>query len=461
MPFVRSFLCALTAGLAGAIAARAAELPTKKAEPAAGFVKVCDVGGVSGWVLPGPETCVKLSGYIESQFAGGSLSQQWIWVGNQTTGDGALAGKKTGLAPGAATWARDAVGWTTRLGFGFDFASATAYGPLLGHFDYEFNTGNGFDSQLENYLNLAYARWAGITAGRAMSFFSYFAGGDNWANIFSPDRQQFNQPALLAYSASFDGGVSATLSMESAFPLPDGYGSNWQSNGLDYLNSGDLIYAGERWPDGVAQIRATESWGEAQIAAAVHHVGAEGSNGFARSPTARTSILGWAVLAGGKINVPALGEADDLQMQAVFSRNAIWYSGIPEEMVNENGQVNGNGQQQFLADAYFNGLTWGTPSAWSIAAYFEHHMTPQFYVYPEASLARLSWSDSGGLISPTMTTWIAGADIGWAPVTNLNFDIELMAQSTDQAKPAAYAGANAWVANSSGFAGRLRIQRSF
>lgn len=462
MPRVRRLFCAVALEVACALPAGAADLPTNKAsQPASGDLKACDVGGISGWVLPGSDICVKLSGYIEAQFAAGNLSQQWIWVGNQTTGDGTIAGAKIGLAPGASIWARDAVGWTNRTAFGFDFASNSAYGPLLGHADYEFNTGNGFDSQQENYLNLAYVNWAGITAGRATSFFSYFAGGDNWANIFSPDRQQYNQPVLVAYTASFGGGFSAALSLESTFPLPDGPGSNWQSNGFNYLHSGDLIYAGERWTDGIARIRATESWGEAQIAAAVHRVEAEGANGFAGSPTARISTLGWAALAGGRINVPALGDGDNVQLQGVFSRNAIWYSGIPEEMVNENGQTNGNGQQQFLADAYFNGLAWGTPSAWTIEGYFEHHLTPQVYVYPEASFGRLTWSNARGLISPNMTTWIAGADIGWAPVTNLNFDLELMVQSTDQARPAAYVGANAWVANSSGFAGRLRIQRSF
>ena len=30
------------------------------------------------------------------------------------------------------------------------------------------------------------------------------------------------------------------------------------------------------------------------------------------------------------------------------------------------------------------------------------------------------------------TTWLVGADLGWNPVTNLNFDLELMYQSTNQ-----------------------------
>ena len=460
MPLSRPLLLAFGVSLAAIAGAAAADLPTKKAAPSAA-VAICEVGEITGWTIPGSDTCVKLSGYIEAQFAAGNLTQQWTWVGNQTTGDGTLAGAKIGLIPGAATWARDATGWTDRVAFGFDVASNTAYGILLGHFDFEFNTGNGFDSQADNYLNLGYLSWAGFTAGRAISFFSFFAGGVNWANIFSPDRQAYNQPDLLAYTASFPGGLSATLSMESPLPMADGPGTNWQSNGFNYLNTGDLTYSGARWPDIVAEIHAKQSWGEAQLSAALHTVDVRGFNGFADSTQGAENTLGWAVLAGGKINTPFLGDGDDVQMQAVISRNAIWYFGIPDEMVNENGQTNGNGQQQFLADAFFNGASWGAPTAWSMEGYFEHHLTPRFYIDPQASVAGLKWSHTGGLISPSMTSLIVGADLGWTPVASLNFDLELMFQDTRQAKPMAYAGSNNWVANSSGFAGRLRIQRNF
>ena len=459
MSLLRASLLAATAVFAVSDS-RAADLPTHKAAPM-DTAMPCTVGATTGWLMPGTSTCIKVSGFIEAMFAAGNLSQQWTWSGNQTTGDGTFAGRALGLIPGQSTWSRDAVGWTTRLQYGFDFASDTPYGPLLGHVDFQYNAGNGFDSQAENYLNLAYVNWAGLTAGRAPSYFSYFAGGDNWANIFSPDRQQYNQPILFAYTAQVSDGLSATLSMESAFPLPDGPGTNWQSNGVDVQNTGSLTYAGQRWPDVVAQIKASEGWGEAQIAGALHSVYADGFNGFAGSPSARIGAVGWAVLAGGKLLLPSVGDGDDLQLQAVISRSAIWYSGIPEQMVNENGQTNGNGIQQFLADAFFNGVSWGAPTAGSLAAVFEHHLRDEITISPEASIAFLKWSHDGGLIASSMTSVIAGADLGWAPVKNLSFDLEGMYQATAQAKPAAYVGANRWVANTSGFAGRLRVQRNF
>ena len=43
-------------------------------------------------------------------------------------------------------------------------------------------------------------------------------------------------------------------------------------------------------------------------------------------------------------------------------------------------------------------------------------------------------------MSPHAFTWIIGADLGWNPVTNLNFDFELMYQSTVQAAPSGFIG---------------------
>ena len=44
------------------------------------------------------------------------------------------------------TFNRNATGWTTRANFGFDLASNTAYGPLIGHFDLNAESGSGFDN---------------------------------------------------------------------------------------------------------------------------------------------------------------------------------------------------------------------------------------------------------------------------------------------------------------------------
>src|SRR5208337_748661 len=122
---------------------------------------------IAGGTLPGSDTCVRLSGYITAQFVAGNLNTQYNW--GTTAEAAALA---TGLSPGAAsalaalsvdartsqrvlvaasegqgnsTFYRNAIGWSMSSSFGFDIASNTAYGPLIGHFDFEADLGNGLD----------------------------------------------------------------------------------------------------------------------------------------------------------------------------------------------------------------------------------------------------------------------------------------------------------------------------
>ena len=181
-------------------------------------------------------------------------------------------------------------------------------------------------------------------------------------------------------------------------------------------------------------------------------------------------------------------------MTGALSRNAVWYSGLPEGMWGENGQVNGNGQPMFMADAAFDPVAnaWATPTAWSIAAILEHRFSPAFYVDLEGSIGGLSWSNqrggcafpdvgcggavTGGL-SPHATSWIAGVDLGWNAAANLSFDVELMVENTVQERPNGLIGTvydwngqdgagatfapGSWDGRSSGFASRLRITRYF
>jgi hypothetical protein len=145
----------------------------------------------------------------------------------------------------------------------------------------------------------------------------------------------------------------------------------------------------------------------------------------------------------------------------------------------------------YLQDAFFNPITntWAQPRAWSVTGIFEHHFTPQFYVDLEGSVGGIQWNNQGtgcfgftgigcglaqfsgtGAISAHATSWIVGADLGWNPVTNLNFDLELMYQGTTQDRPSGFIGTvfnngvfvpGAWKGESDGFAGRFRITRYF
>ena len=85
MSLIKSILLGSAAGIVAVASAQAADLPTKKAAPVAQYVKICTVGGITGWTLPGSDTCVKLSGYITAQFTGGNLSNQYNGAGTILT----------------------------------------------------------------------------------------------------------------------------------------------------------------------------------------------------------------------------------------------------------------------------------------------------------------------------------------------------------------------------------------
>ena len=359
MTLIKSLLLGSAAGIVAVASAQAADLPTKKGAPAAQYVKICTITAngkpITGFVLPGSDTCLKISGYITAQMEAGNLKTGYAV--NQATGPRAITG----------TSARPSIGYTTRENIAFDAVSNTAMGPLYSHADIQNENGNGFDSTgAATYVSEAYIIWAGITAGKAESFYSFTGGGAAWANIFSPDQQGFNQPDLLAYTASFGGGFSATLPPQSA-------GGNGDSGG-----GANLLVGGNTGID-----------------------------------------------AGAKFNLPSLGAGDDFLIAGSWTKNAIWRSGIPGGMWGENGAVNGNGQAMFIGDTYSNlNGSWATPTAWSVAATADFHFSPQVSLSPEVAYGQVNWSGTNAtsLVSNSKS-WIFGAVGHYDPVPGLDFEL--------------------------------------
>jgi hypothetical protein len=477
MTLMKSILLGSAAGIVAVAGAQAADLPTKKAAPAE-YVKICNVGGMAGFIIPGSDTCLKIGGYITGQIEAGNTTRGYAFsTGAPPNGAG------SGLVSTPASLRPD-FGFTTRANVSLDARSNTAYGVLRGYVEMQFENGNGFDNTgTGTYINLAYVQWAGITAGKAPSFFSFFGGGEAWANIFSPDQQGFNQPDLLAYTATFGGGFSATLAIQS--PGTNGFsggGTNILNGGaLAGTDYGALTNYGMTAPDIVANLRLDQSWGAAQVSGVAHQVhvyaGATAPAGTAAVPSVNT--WGWGVDAGVKFNLPSFGPGDNIQFQGQYTRNAVWYSGIPDGMWGENGAVNGNGVAMPVSDTYYAGLnaagapTWATPTAWGLTATAEHHFGPTFSIDPEISYAQLNWSNSLGQLSSNSTSWIAGIVGHWDPVTNLDFEVELLYQDTHMSTPGNwFTPAGVMVGtidgvvapfknDASGFAGRFEVTRNF
>jgi hypothetical protein len=464
MTLTKSILLGSAAGIMMVAGAQAADLPTRKAAPAE-YVKVCNVGGMAGFIIPGSDTCLKISGYITAQFVAGNVKDGF--GGTYSGASVVQTGNPNPIVPGAMLGAlnpavgRDAIGYSTRVNISFDARQDTAYGVLRGYTDLQIEAGNGLDNvNTLGYINHAYVQWAGITAGKANSFFSFFGGGEAWANIFSPDRQGFNQPDLFAYTATFGGGFSASISFESQEAMA-GAGGIWGGDSNLLTGAGGYTYLGNRVPDIVGALHVDQGWGSAQVSGVLHRV-----NVASTADGSREDVWGYGILGGVTFKLPTFGAGDSISLQGEYTKNAIWYSGIPDGMWGEYGQVNGNGIAMPTGDTYYTGLgNWATPTAWSITATAEHHFSPAFSLDPEISYVSLHWSGAAGNISTNSTSWIGGIVAHWDPVPHLDFEFELLYQTTHQSTPGLYvAAANGGIAfpsTSDGFAGRFEITRDF
>src|ERR1700678_3933023 len=168
MTLIKSILLGTATGLVAVASAQAADLPTRKAAPVE-YVRVCNVGGITGWTMPGSDTCVKISGFMTAHFIAGNAGNQFNSASSVPTlvpiatalgvanpghfsqvlmvegGNvpvpvfNAATGKLSGVTlpnQGNGQFNRDEAGWNIRANLGFDFASNTAYGPLIGHMDF-------------------------------------------------------------------------------------------------------------------------------------------------------------------------------------------------------------------------------------------------------------------------------------------------------------------------------------
>ena len=69
-----SILCGAAATFIGAAGTHAVELPVNKAASATQHARLCTINGAPGYIVPGSDTCLKISGDVrfETIIVGGS-----------------------------------------------------------------------------------------------------------------------------------------------------------------------------------------------------------------------------------------------------------------------------------------------------------------------------------------------------------------------------------------------------
>jgi hypothetical protein len=406
---------AAAALVASSVGASAADL-AKKAPVAVDYVKVCDAYGAGFFYIPGSETCLKIGGYLRAQVVAGDDD-----LGN--FGDGRTDANYATLG---------------RLQLQVDARSQTEFGVLRSfgavNMSYYGNSGHTFA------VDQAYIQWAGITAGKAQSFFDFFTGyapAEYYGEVAHDDKVN-----LFAYTFGFANGVSLTLSLEDS-----------KSAGRE----GTDFYGGNKAPDVVAALKIEQGWGSAQVMAVAHNAYggsttatsystvATATTGFpffiptAWSTTATTTTTvydvdkwGYAIGAGATIKLPMFGADDEFGLQAVYADGALRYLTLGD-----------------LGGYDFADSSGDLSKGWAVFAGLKHGFTPKLVGALQGGFV----SFDSYLANADFDRWDATASLTWTPVTNL--------EVTAFAEYRKYDYSDATVADTDGWAFGLRMQRNF
>lgn len=466
-PFM-SLLLGSMAGLATVAGARAADLPVAKAAPVE-YVRVCSTYGNGFFYIPGTETCLRVGGRARAEYLYSSTYDR----------------------------DQDAVGFYIRGRIQLDVRTATAYGLLRTFVRYEITrrTGTpynlfggtaGVSNGIPNTGTIstspsvaeAFIQFGGLTAGRAVSFFS---DGDlpteHFGTLRFDDAPDVN---LLAYTFSFGNGFSATLSLEDP---DDRRLSGFIPGGLAATQ---LFYGGDRMPDVVGNVKYVGTWGNAQLSGAVHQlrsldlanpIGGPVIFGPGIAGTIPDTEYGFAVAGYLSFKLPQLAAGDALWLAATYTDGALAYmnggnSVTAIDPINELGASGAVG----MVDAYIDPLTGNIKRGrgWSIAGGLRHYWTPDIRQSIFGSYMRVEYGGGASAITPGgFSVGLAdfnelrlGSNIIWSPVSGLDLGLEIMYAKIDPRGdvfvPSGIAGLPGTVQSSSNaWEGRLRVQRDF
>jgi hypothetical protein len=409
----------------------AADLPSKKAAPVE-YVRICSQFGAGFFYIPGSDTCLKVSGRVRADY---------IYGEPFTRGQNALTFRGRGY-------------------LALDSYTATDWGPVRAttRVFVTKDTNSGYTTTLD----WAYIQFAGITAGKAaVSFFdfapfggvSYLGGG---ANGRGSDEGDVN---VLAYTATFGGGFSATIALEDG---RDATTRNVPGTAivridptLQVLNTNGT--QGGMWmPDVVGRLDYAGSWGAAMLAGAIHQTrvgNGTNINNLTPAGTILDTEYGFAVQAGVKINLPMLAKGDALFLQAAYADGANSYTGW--------GTAGAGTLSLPSADVIYDAFgSAKTTKSWSITGGLLHFWTPTIRQGVYGAYGAVNhygpWYDAAAVS--------VGTNVIWTPVRGLDIGAEVGYQYlVDKPNFLLLPGNVATLVGSDSgqWFGRLRFQRDF
>ncbi|MFZ4532765.1 MAG: porin, partial [Alsobacter sp.] len=462
--------------------AQAADLPSRKAAPVE-YVRVCSTHGTGFFYIPGTETCIRIGGRARYEF---QYSQPYS-RGDSTTGSRALGriflDARTATEFGLLrTFIRYDV--SRRIGTVYSGTSARIATAFVG-------TGVDFNglAQTQVVLERAFVQLGGLLAGRSSSYFGFYQGDLEFVGTTAGLSSSNDLTNLLAYTASFGGGFSATLSIESAMETRNGIVNTTSAIGLPAgVGAPAFAYAGSGVPDVVGVLRYDDAWGTAQLSGVVTQVRAVGLTpvtGVVGSAAgwAPSTEYGYALNGGLKFNLPMLAKGDQLWLQATYTKGAtVYVTGNNFGLGKTTNYGYGNASGVGIADALVTGNAPGSLSlttAWGLTAAGLHYWTPTIRQALFASYIKIDYSTAAFFAANGYTTafngntqyrdwsyWTIGSNVIWSPVKDLDIGLEVNYQQNNVTGGGVFnrtVGAPANWAQTQGslWTTRFRIQRDF
>ncbi|MBL8569866.1 MAG: porin [Phreatobacter sp.] len=445
-------------------------------------MRICDTYGAGFFFIPGTDTCLRIGGFVRADYTVNSNN------GNATGpgGNGALN----------TSYFDQAYSTSVRLTLFTDARSNTEYGLLraFGQFSaYRgafsgstssqglINSGAGQSPRASAIsVERAFIQFAGFTFGFSASFFNFYQGDVQLSgNLAATARST----TVLAYTASFGSGFSATISLEDQMYRRYGNGDAYAVTAGTAValvrpvsGLGGMTYAGQNIPDVVANLRVDQGWGSVQVMGALHQLrdfGYAQVGGPGTPATLRAGDkYGWAVGAGLRLNLDMLARGDVLWLQAVYSDGALDYAFGTANQGGDRGTISGagnlagvNATNNQIRDAIVNTALVNpaiqTTKAWSVAAGFRHFWTPALRSAIFGSYTHIDQPLASTLND--IKYYTVGVNTVWSPVRNLDLGVEVVYHNLSNRTQAggipvfngiARASEGAWV-------GTFRAQRNF
>src|SRR5208337_2611204 len=518
MKLLKGLLLGSTASLAVAALAPAAHAADLPGVAPIEYVRICDAYGAGFFFIPGTDTCLRVGGLVLGEERG--FDPQYSIGGTSFYGNGSLPTHAAGIFPGGLAGlgfvpsvtqytnarSRDATSFNALGRVELDSRSQSPYGTVRAFLrvDSYFGSGgnsatgalqsSGFNNTFNNtagssssryttILNKAFIQFAGLTAGYAQSMFDFYADAYNYNNL----RGSNATIALLAYTATFGDGFSATLSAEDQASRRAAIGSTVAGtataaggilpvtiNGIT-ATSFQAQPAGSRVPDIVGNLRVDQSWGAAQLTAAAHQNDASlfGAGALTTPPATvapstpayafpalTSNSYGFAVQGGIQLNADYLSPGDKLWLEAAYEKGAFGYIagnnlGFNYGAVNQNRYA-GSGftptdysagwNVQPNSDCVFTGSgSCEQQSGWDITSAYKHYWLPTLASAVYGSYMEVHYSGDalagfgGGVGISNIKEGRIGTNLVWTPLKGFDIGAEFMYVHLNQTRPAGLA----------------------